>query len=121
MYTNILIKINENIKLFNINNTLQNILSFLTPLLKKHKISIKNDWFTAQYIIGYKNQLSYIFLHILASLINVLKHTSISKYMIIQTQKNKNKPIIMINSTSGYKSIFIEKYYKGETTITNNK
>lgn len=109
MYTDTLIKINENIKSiintinyldifisskkeiksFNINSTLQNILSFLTPLLKKHNISIKTDCFTANYIIGYENELSQIFLHILTSLINILKNETKSKFIVIKTKKQK--------------------------------
>ncbi|XPV70479.1 MAG: hypothetical protein ACNI25_07825 [Halarcobacter sp.] len=153
MYTDTLIKINENIKSiintinyldifisskkeiksFNINSTLQNILSFLTPLLKKHNISIKTDCFTANYIIGYENELSQIFLHILTSLINILKNETKSKFIVIKTKKNKNKTKIMINSSGGdiddipldmslyISKKIIEEYYKGEITITNSK
>ncbi len=151
MYTDTLIKINENIKSiintinyfdifisdkkklksFNINNTLQNILSFLTPLLKKYNISIKTDCFTANYIIGYENELSQIFLHILTSLINILKDETKSKLIVIKTKKNKT--IIIINSSGGdiddipldmslyISKKIIEEYYKGEIAITNNK
>ncbi|RXJ66378.1 hypothetical protein CRV08_12920 [Halarcobacter ebronensis] len=123
----------KEIKQFNINNTLQNIVSSYTSIYKKYNISIETDYFTTIYIFGYENELSKIFLYILTSLINILKNKAESKFILINTQTNKNKTIITFKSTNvtvdeipldislHISKKIIEEYYKGEIKIVNKK
>ncbi|RXJ90814.1 hypothetical protein CRV01_06605 [Arcobacter sp. CECT 8983] len=153
MYNETLVSVNENIKSiintinsfetflcngkeikqFNINNTLQNIISSHTSTYKKHDITIETNYSTTNYIYGYENELSQIFLYILSSLTNILKNKTESKFLIINTQRNKNKTIISIKSTNitideipfdislEISKKIIEEYYKGEMKIANKK
>lgn len=153
MYKETLVSINKNIKLmiktinsfdtflsdrketkrFNINNTLQNIISSRSSLFEKHNISVETDYFSNNYILGYENELSQIFLYILTLFVKGLKNKAKTKFIVITTKTNNDKTIITIKSTNLtieeiplditllISKKIIEEYYKGEIKIIDNK
>ncbi|NVJ52714.1 MAG: hypothetical protein HWD90_03405 [Campylobacteraceae bacterium] len=123
----------KEIKLFNINNTLQNIVSSHNYVYEKHNISVETDYLSSNYFVGYEGELSQIFLYIFTSIINVIKNKAKTKFIVITTKTNNDKTIITIKSTNLtieeiplditllISKKIIEEYYKGEIKIIDNK
>lgn len=123
----------EDIKLFNINNVLENLTSLYNHSFKKYNISIKTNYLSNSDFVGCENELTQIFICVLSSLIDILKNKSKHKIIIIKTETIKNSTKITIQTNKGsidevpidislyVSKKIVEEHYKGKFIIKNEK